>query len=375
MIVVKRQVSSQRPVGRAISSLLALAVAGFVAMSATEARADEQSSDYCRKVTATAEADASLLFAPTLSAEVIRFPASGVADKNGLQQGNGVQPRASMTIGLVDMYRGIGVLDVARNDCRRQDVAVVLQEVLAQRADVGRLPALERKLELLRSRKPEVDALVRAAEERFDARASTLLEVHELRRKAAEIARATSDTERDIEILRRRGFAPPAQPIAELLKAYEERAISYEASVSHVRKLQPWQLNVTGGITTQPTTDYFGVIQLSYNVGGLFRNPAENRALEARTQEVRRARYEVRQQVEALVEELRIEARRSQAQVAAFDVELARIARERASLDGLDAPNKAQVLAALALEAIELEAERTYLVTLADRQQSFGGHS
>ena len=83
----------------------------------------------------------------------------------------------------------MGVLDVARTDCRRQDVAVTLQEVLAQRADIGRLPALEKKLELLRSKKPEVDALVRNAEERFDAHASTLMEVHELRKKAAEITR------------------------------------------------------------------------------------------------------------------------------------------------------------------------------------------
>ncbi|CAN5774734.1 hypothetical protein BH11MYX4_BH11MYX4_29420 [soil metagenome] len=361
----------RRLLGRGLAILTAV---GCLA-TAADASADEASTDYCRKVTATAQADAALLFAPTLSAQVIRFPQGGIADKTGLQTGSGVQPRASITVGLVDMVRGAGVLDVARADCRRQERAVTLEEVLAQRADIGKLPALEKKLELFRARRPEVQALVRNAEERFAAHTATLLEVHELRRQAADLDRKAWETERDIELLTRRGFVPPAQPIAKLLEEYEARALEHEGAITHVRKIQPWQLNVTAGMTVQPTVDAFGVVELSYNVGGLFRNPAENRALEARKQEIHRARYEVRHQVETLLEELRIEARRSQEQLASFDEELARIARERASLDGLDAPNKSQVLAALTLEAIALEAERAYLAALSERQTSFGGKS
>ena len=62
-----------------------------------------------------------------------------------------------------------------------------------------------------------------------------------------------------------------------------------------------------------------------------------------------------------------------QLQINVLEAQLARLAKDRASLDGLDAPNKAHVIAALTLEEIDLEAERTFLKTLAERQMAIGG--
>src|SRR5690349_13993482 len=98
---------------RAIAALGAIAVT----LGASSAAAEERGAptlDYCQKVTARADGDAALLFAPTVAVQVIRYPnAVGAADPTGLQVGQGVQPRAGVSIGLLDIYKGFGVLDVA----------------------------------------------------------------------------------------------------------------------------------------------------------------------------------------------------------------------------------------------------------------------
>lgn len=353
-------------------TLLAALTAASV-MFSSPARADGPPSDYCRKVTARAEADAALLFAPTASVQVIRYPQSAILDSLGIQVGRDVQPRGSMSIGVVDVYRGFGVLDVARKDCARQDVSVTLQEILLQRGDVGRRVAYERKLTFLREKEPEMAAILRTAEQRFTIGSATLVEVHEIRRRVLELTSKELDAEREVETLKTRETHRPDESLDELLIAYEARSTAYEESVEHVRNLQPWRLALTGGVTAHPNFDYFGVAELSYNLGGVFQHGAEARATEARTQEIKNSRYEMRQQIEGLQRELAVQAEVTRKQVALLDKELARLDAEREAVAGTDAPNKPHVVAALALEAIDLGAERIFLNALSERQNAIGG--
>ena len=359
-----------------IATVSAIAAAIAFALSATflapVARADD-TNDYCRKVTAQAQSDAALLMAPSVSAQVIRYPASNVADVTGLQVGKGIQPRAALAYGLVDAYRGLGVLDVASADCKRQVVAAELQEIIVARADVGRLPALDSELAFLQENRGAVTALVQEAEQRRAVQASTLTELSELRKSALEIDRKIFETARDAAVLRRRGFRMPKRSLAEMLNDYDERALAYEQSLSHVRKVQAWKLDLSGGIATSPEVDYFAVANLTYNFGGLFQGPAEHREVTARQHELKSARYELRYQIETMLDELRLDLEHSRAELQSFDDELARIAKERTSLDALDAPNKAGVLAALTLEGISLGADRAYLGAYTDALAKFGG--
>ena len=157
------------------------------------------------------------------------------------------------------------------------------------------------------------------------------------------------------------------------MKQYETRSISYEESVQHVRNLSPWKLDVTGGATAHPNVDYFGVVQLSYNFGGIFALGAEQRAVDARAAELKNARYEMRHQVESLRRELRASVEFLKKQVARIDEELARLAKERAVVEPTEAPNKTHLLAVLTLQVIDLEAERVFLNALAERQSAIGG--
>lgn len=333
----------------------------------------EPTSDYCRKVTARAEADAALLYAPTLQGQVVRFPQNGVADATGTVVGRGLQPRAAVSTSLVDIYRGTRVMEVAKADCRRQETAAQLQEALAQGLDLGRATALDTKLAYLRSKDPEVREAVNRAQERLDAHVSTFLEVHQLRRKALDITLKTADTERELTALRERRLREPSVALDELSAAYVDRSTAQEREASHLRKIQPWNLRLTGGVSVDPGADVFGVAELSYNVGGLFQGPAERRSVEAFKDELERARYEVRFQIESLLATLRKSAEHGERTVAALDVELARLDRERASMETSEAPNKAHVVASLLFERIDIEAERTYFAALAARHRHFGG--
>jgi prophage DNA circulation protein len=342
-----------------------------VAWSAS-ARA-EGPTDYCQKVTARAESDAALLIAPTVHAQLVRFPNGSAVDPSGFQIGRGFQPRAALSLSFIDIYKGFGVLDVAKADCLRQQTASTLEEVVAQRADIGRAPALERKLAYLRSNEAAVKELVRNAEERFAAHTTTIAEVQDVRLHSLSFARRLADTERELAAIKARGLSMPAQPLAEILRTYEERTVAVENDAAHVRNLAPWKFTVTGGVAATPRADYFGVAELSYNLGGLFSVGSERNAVEARANELKNARYEMRQQVETITRELRVNAEHSRQQAKVLEDELLRMSKDRASLDGAEAPNKHTLVATMTLQMIELESEHTFLVAYAEKQAAVGG--
>jgi hypothetical protein len=351
--------------------LTALAAAAVTVVWSTSACADGPT-DYCRKVTAHAQADAALMFAPTVHAQLIRFPAGSPSDTTGLQTGSGLQPRAAMTVGIVDIYRGIGTLDSARADCLRQESASPLEEVIAQRADIGRAPALERKIAFLRSREAAVGEIERLAEERFAAHVSTLSELEDIRLHTLSFARGLAEAERELAVIRASGLSLPADSLVEALSTYEKRAMDLESTVTHLRNVRPWQLNVTGGVAATPGAEVFGVAELSYNFGGLFHVSAEQRGLDARAAELKNARYEMRFQIESIARQLRANADQSRLQAHMLEAELARLARDRAAIDGSDASRMPAILAMMTLQMIDVEAEQTFLVALADAQSSFG---
>lgn len=328
--------------------------------------------DYCQKTTARAEGDAALLFAPTLTGQLIRFPNRTPADSSGFQIGSGVQPRAAMSISLVNIYQGIGVLDLAKKDCQRQESTASLEEVIAQRADLGRVPALERKIAFLRGQDAAVQEIVKSAEQRFAAHTSTISEVQEIRLHALSFARRLSEAEGELAIVKARAVPVPTEPLAQMLARYEQRSIAFEDGSAHLHNLDPWKLGVSGGVAATPSAQVYGVAELAYNLGGLFRPGAERRAVEARASELKNARYEMRQQIEVIARELRVSAEHGRREAKAIEAELLRMARDRASLDETDAPNKHNVVAAMTLQMIDLEAEQTFLTVLAEKQASFG---
>ena len=360
---------------------LALAVSVATATIAARASADDAPTPaadpavaaYCEKVTARAESDASLLLAPTVVGQYIRYPSSGIADATGVHVGSGWQPRVSLSYGLLDAYKGVGILAVGRADCAAETRAAELRSLLEARADIGRPVALQRELDALKAGRPELDALAAKAEERVKREAGTLMDVLEIRRKTSEMDRRVAEVEGELAMLKARHVPAKAMTrvqMMELLRQLDETAATYDDKVAHVRNLDPWRVNVSGGAVSHPAADYFAAIELSYDIGGVVRNGAEARYRNARAEERKVAHSELHAQVEQMLREVDISQREARAELAVVDGQAARVTSLKQALATADAPNAQQLVANLTIESIEINAERNYLAALIEQRSA-----
>jgi hypothetical protein len=325
------------------------------------------SSSYCRRVEARAAADAALLRAPHLIGEAIRFPTSSRIDL-GPTVGDNFQVRAALSFSPVDVYRGSALERAGEADCRAHDAAERLRLGLEDLSDFGRLPALRAQAAYLDAHRGEWRALLAKGAEQLAARLVTAVEYHELRRLTARLERKSAAVEGELERLRVVG-APPGSPgeLDRLSRAYVAEADDAERAFAHLRAIDPWALKLTGGVIPplggQPA-DWFGLAELSYNLGGFWRDRADARAVEARADETRRARYELPARVDDVRRALRGQLAAAKRELAAVDAELTSSEIMRSSLEGSDAPNIAHARATLIVERLDAESDRVFLNAL-----------
>jgi len=340
------------------STLLLSSSVGFAAWA--------EETPYCEKVRARASSDAALLFAPTLQAQGIKFPNNGTTD-SGVTTGAGYQFRASLTLSLLDIWRGVRVLRVGEADCKQHEAAIDLEQLLAHGDDIGRLPALERRAAFLRGRRSAWEQLVKLAEERFAAKVTSLLELQDLRGRAATLDRTLAQVEGEIERLEARGLTLTTQGTSALLEKLERGAMRFERAVSSVRTLDAWTLSVAGGlIPTQAELDYYGIVQASFNFGGIVRYAREARYLRARDTELKTARYELRDRVARFIVQTRSASAQAQHELVVVNRQLGFIHTAMAALEQADSPHVLQALATVGLDEIAVESDRIYLAALVE---------
>jgi hypothetical protein len=331
-----------------------------VAAAAVSAEARAEESAYCRKVQARAASDAALLFAPSVQALGIKYPDTGLLGV-GTTSGSGYQVRAQVTIEALDIYKGTRVLRAAEADCKHHAAAFAAEQALRDGVEAARLPALRRKAELLAAARPRWEEIVRTEQDRLDARVGGLLETNEVRARAAELERRAAQVNGEIAELEARGVVAPTQRISSLVESARANAMRLEREVSHIRSLEPWHVTATGGIIPQAPVDYYGFIQIHFNFGSFSRNAAETRYLDAREQELARARYELPDQLRRYRSALRAAAQSAQRELDALDRQASAISAAASALEGSEAPNAPHARAVLGLDAIFVESERGYL--------------
>ncbi len=351
-----------------MNARFAVALVCLVSLSTTAARAE---STYCRKVRARGMGDAALLFAPSLQLQGIHFPANGAID-TGTTTGSGYQFRAAIAWSPLDFYKGFRVMRVADADCSQHDATATANEVLSSATDYGRLPALRKEAAFLDQKKVAWDEVVQKSEERLSAGVSTLLDTNLLRGKVAELERKRAQTSADIQRLEAIG-APEHVAVSALIASIDQKARAFEREASHVRSLDAWTVSVVAGLVPQDNpVDYFGIIQLSYNFGGFARNAGETRYLAARSEELKKARYELEDQLERFRAQARIANTGATRELGILDREKSTFDLARQTLAGSDAPNTPHALAVIDLELIGIEADRIYLTTYASELAALG---
>lgn len=341
----------------------------FVALASTT-RANAQESPYCAKVRARAAADAALLIAPSLRAEGIKLPSAlqkgGTIDPAS-GSGSGYQIRAGLTVSPLDMYKGFKVVDLADADCQQHQAVVTAQELLQQAVVYGRLPALRKQREFLDASRPRWETVASKTDARLEAKVTTLIEADDVHVRAISLERSREQIVGEIARFEASGIDAKRAMLSELVKNLESSSAKLEDKASHIRSLDTWEVRLTGGYVPAAfgqSSDFFGVVQVSYNVGGFWRNAAESRYVAARSEEVKTARYETVNQLLTFREQMKATASQATREVAIVDRRIAVLTSGRAALSATDAPGAAHALALIELETITAESDRVFLKAL-----------
>lgn len=347
------------------SSRLAAAVVA-VATVAFASSAHAEDSSYCKKVHARAAGDAALLFAPSLVAQGIRFPSNGAVDV-GATAGSGYQVRGALSWSPLDFYKGFQVMSVSEADCARHGAVISAQELLQAGTDYGKLPALRKQAAFLDARRPAWDAIIQKSDERLAAQVTSLLEANEIRARGADLERRRMQIAGDVQRLEVRGLDDRRAMLSQLAASVEASAMRYEREASHVRSLDAWDVRFTGGLVPSASpVDYYGVVQISFNLGAFTRNANETKYLDARGEELRKARYEVSQQLRVFRDLVRSERDQAKQELSIIDKRAASLVSARAAVAGSDAPNAPHALAVIDLHMILIEADRVFLTAMID---------
>lgn len=371
--VVWREIESPFAKEQSRGFLRAL-LSGLVALAALAAAppAAAEESDFCRAVRARASADASLLMWPQIVAQALRFP--DLASQSGFpldsRQG---QARAALTYSLIDLYKGLGVLSVAEAQCEAHHTQRDIEELLLSGEDLVRLPALRARVAFLASRLPGWKALVAREEEKFARRVITLIELTEIRLKAADLERRLARSEAELHHLESLGLKQPGASVDALSRRFLARADQAEQRASHVRALASWQVKLTGGGTflSADRPDWYGLVELSFNLGAFNQSRYDARYLEARRDEMKSDRAGLIGRLLDLQTRLRGARSQAASELSAVDRHWSLVVEAKRSVGNAETASAAYAAALLMLEEISVEAERIYLRSIVAELSSF----
>ncbi len=355
---------------RISNPLFARLVAGLgaaLAVVAVQSPAQADESAYCRRVHARAASDAALLIAPTFRAEALKLPSAlePGAQLAATPTGASYQVRAGGSVSFLNMYKGTRLPIVADADCAQNDAVTAAEELLAQAEDFGRLGALRGEAKALDESRAEWERIAAKMTERFTAQNVTLLNLEDVQTRVTALERRRVQVGGEIKRLEATGLDAHKPDIGALERRIEAASSKLERETAHVRSLDAFDLAITGGyvppVLDAKNPDFFGVIQLSYNLGGPFRNAAESRYVAARAEEIKTARNEThahlrlfREHVKAVLFGARGELEIVQKRIAALRV-------IRGQLDGSEATGAAYAGAMVDLELVALHADEVFL--------------
>jgi hypothetical protein len=342
-----------------------LAVA--LAASPLPAAAD---SAYCRAVRARASADASLLMSPQIVAQALRYPDFSIA-ANGAGSGR-AQARAGLAYSLVDLYKGFGVLSVAEAECEAHASRAAIEDLLLQGIDLCRLPALRAQVAFLEQKQGEWQSLLSREEERFARRLITLTELTEIRLRAAELERKLARAGAELRHLSSTGARRPDSSLSSLSGRYLARAGVVEQRVSHLRSLSAWQLKLAGGATTTSADgpDWYGLLEVSFNLGAFAERRSDARFLEAQREALATDPAELVGHLEELKKRMRGTRSQAASELVAIERHRSQVAQARHTLEGAEPAVAAHAAAMLSYDDISIGAEETYLRALRDELET-----
>jgi hypothetical protein len=298
--------------------------------------------------------------APRLVVQGVRFPQNGQVDV-GLTVGNGYQARAALAFSPLDFYKGLDVMALGAADCAEHEIAVAVDRALNQGDDRARLSALRAQEAYFLEHRHEWQDMATRAAVRLGEHTITLVEFDAVRKRVSELDRRLAQAQGEVGTIEARGGGVARPPLSKLAEEYNDAAVRRQRAEARVRSLEPWQLQVTAGVIPQQPIDWYGLAELTVNLGGLVRLHQDDREVEARLDEVRHAPYEVEARVERSRAEVAATLAQAKRELEVVERDLATLQGAAQALDKSDAASAAHARDAIAIERLSTESEAVFL--------------
>lgn len=354
-----------------------LALVAALGTTTAAAQDDAGPSPRCRRLRAQAEAQADLLFSPRVTAEAGHVPTGGTAGMGGL---SGYQVRAGLSWSPLDFAHGVMALDASDTECLQLAALARARQTIELGAEIGELPARRAERDALVAARSRWEAVVSRTQMRVSEGlaneqqlTSVRAEVERLERRVdqldAEIARLVAAGHEDVD----------AATLAQDLEAYELNAVALERQQSSIRRLAPWNVTLLGSVVPVDqgmgawNLDWFGWVTLSYNLGGIAQQFAEDEAVEARVAELGGDANELRHSFERFERLLTEGLRALSADLEHVDRQIEIQTHQRELLGQLETSEVESLRAMIDLQVIALEAERAHLVRLIEVRSALVG--
>jgi|HubBroStandDraft_6_1064221.scaffolds.fasta_scaffold92975_2 hypothetical protein len=332
--------------------------------------------DYCERVREAGKSTAAVLLGPRVGVQAIKFPAGGDLVL-GQTTASETQLRGYTQYSITDAVHGILALKLGEAECRRQRLAQPLEDAIRVATDQGRRLALSREMDFLKENDEVVAGLEREAEARQRAEVGTLQELIEIQTLASAFRAQEAETEDELSRLDASALHEATLPLAQQAADYEKASMDVERLGSRIRQITPWTFSVNGGLAANGVipVDWFGTVELSYNLGGLLQSAAEPRLLSARERELQSASYELVYAARVVDAALSESVAHLKRQISVVEKEVDGLRAEETLLEGSDTPGRLTLIAVVKLRLLAVQARLVYSRALAEQRRPWESQS
>jgi hypothetical protein len=319
---------------------------------------------YCERVSARAHSDATLLWAPRLALQGLRYP-SGI--DLGPATASGFQLRVGLSYSLIDPLRALRTYTAADADCAAEQARAALAAALESAPGAAELAAHRAQAQYLTAHQPEIDALIGRARARLSQRLITVFELNHILTAAEGLERSAARASGSAAQLEAASPATPtAQDARALSAAFIQRRSEHEESLSSLHTLDAWNVRVQGGVIPVEGTklDWYGWLELSYSLSGPFQHAAESRYRQARQAELLKDAEQLPAKLQRQARVLRAQTEQATVELRVVEKRLAHLHATLAELDHADPSTSSHARDALSLAQLSADAERVFLQKL-----------
>lgn len=321
---------------------------------------------WCEFIRGMTDSETAVLLAPEV------FASTGVVNAGEASSGAGDAPlgapKLRITAGLgyelAGVYRGMTLRRRAEAECRRHQVMQLLQAALESGPDAGSGPALKARLEVLEAAFPEGERLVEAIRADIRDGRATLEELNAVQLRLDALRALAAETLRDQERLAR--LPPrPERPLSSLLQELRDAEDEIERLSGKVRRSTAWSITLRGGydelVNVPQDVPLFGMITVSYKLGGLSQSAADERARSARLKALGEEVEGLPQRVARLIEQLRATRGAEETRLREVTVLVGDLEAQLQSLQSLETVKIRRFHDYVVLELARLRAEQAWL--------------